>query len=77
MEHHPTLENIEKEATFLSPREQLQLIERLVHQLKQKTSSVDQSVDWEEFYGLGKGLWAGQDAQDYVNESREDRDASF
>jgi len=30
-----------------------------------------------EFYGLGKGLWAGQDAQDYVNESREDRDASF
>jgi len=28
---------------------------------------------WEALYGLGKGLWKKEDAQEYVNRLREDR----
>ena len=31
------------------------------------------AASWNELYGLGKGVWDGQDAQEYVNEMREDR----
>lgn len=73
--HHLTLEKIEQEAFHLNPKEQLQLIEKLIRELKQKTA-VGQSLDWKTLYGLGRGLWKNQDAQDYVNQLREDRDAS-
>ena len=29
--------------------------------------------DWKPLYGLGKDLWKDEDAQEYVNQLREDR----
>jgi len=28
---------------------------------------------WNDLYGMGKGIWRGDDAQDYVNRAREER----
>jgi hypothetical protein len=30
-------------------------------------------LDWKALYGLGKGLWKDEDAQEYVNRLREER----
>ncbi|MEW6162857.1 MAG: hypothetical protein AB1606_06060 [Nitrospirota bacterium] len=30
-------------------------------------------LGWKGLYGLGKGLWKGEDAQEYVNSLRRDR----
>jgi hypothetical protein len=30
-------------------------------------------LNWSKLYGLGKGLWKEQDAQEYVNRVREHR----
>lgn len=35
--------------------------------------SIKKELDWNNLYGLGKGLWKGEDAQEYVNRLREDR----
>jgi hypothetical protein len=32
------------------------------------------SLDWNELYGLGKGLWENKDAQQYINKLRKDRE---
>ena len=48
-------------------------MEALVQQLKVKSISTREELDWSELYGLGKGLWNGEDAQDYVNRLRDDR----
>lgn len=31
------------------------------------------SLGWTKLYGLGKGIWNGEDAQAYVDRLREDR----
>ena len=69
-----TLERIEREATALGPRDKLRLVERIVHQLGQADLGDKFDLDWDELYGAGKGLWEGEDAQDYVNRMREDRE---
>ena len=53
--------------------EHIKLMEALTHQLREKSLSAQQKLEWEELYGLGKGLWDNEDAQDYVNRLREDR----
>ncbi len=67
------LEKIEKEVERLSPQEQLRLMEKVVHHLRKTGISVKKELDWKGLYGLGKGLWKGEDAQEYVNRLREDR----
>lgn len=67
------LEYITKQAETLTPGEYLELIERLAHQLRKKNLSMTPEFDWQGLYGLGKGLWADEDAQEYVNRLREDR----
>lgn len=73
MQRKLTLEKIEKEAERLTPQEQLKLVERLVHQLMKTGLIIKKELDWNNLYGLGKGLWKGEDAQEYVNRLREDR----
>lgn len=73
MSRASTLEKIEKEIESLSPRDQLKLAEKLAHQLRRTGFPVNKDLDWENLYGLGKGLWKGEDAQEYVNLLREDR----
>ena len=65
-----TLENVWKAAEKLTREEQLELAEKLIRKLREKERT--QQLDWQELYGLGKGLWK-EDAQDYVNRLREDR----
>ncbi len=67
------LEIIKKQATKLSLHEHIQLMEALAQQLRKKSISAQQELDWAELYGLGKGLWGKEDAQDYVNRLRENR----
>lgn len=64
---------IGKEIEKLTPEEQLELVERLAHNLRKASGSVPKEVDWNEIYGAGKDLWKGEDAQAYVNRLREDR----
>jgi len=67
-----TLGKIEKEVEKLSPQEQLKLVEKLAHKLR-KTGIAKKEFDWKSLYGLGKGLWKGEDAQEYVDRLRENR----
>jgi len=67
-----TLEKIEKEIVRLNPEELLRLVEKLIHQLRKTSSGSKQTYDINRLYGLGKGIW-DEDAQEYVNRSREDR----
>jgi hypothetical protein len=68
-----TLGKIEKEIEKLSPKDQLKLVEKLAHQLRKTGLAAKKELDWTNLYGLGKGLWKGEDAQEYVNRLREDR----
>lgn len=68
-----TLERIEKEIEKLSPQEQLKLVERLAHQLRKTGFAMKKELDWNKLYGLGKGLWKGEDAQEYVDRLRTER----
>ena len=67
------LGKIEKEIEKLTPQEKLRLAERLIHQLRKGGLSIKKELDWNNLYGLGKGLWKGEDAQEYVNHLREER----
>ena len=67
------LRKIEKEAEGLTPQEQLKLVERLVQKLRRSGLMLKKELDWNELYGLGKGVWKGEDAQEYVNRLREER----
>ena len=67
------LERILKETERLSLEEQLELMEKLVHQFREKGLIKKEYRDWSELYGLGKGLWEDEDAQAYVERLREDR----
>ena len=68
-----TLEKIEKEIKRLAPQEQLKLVERIIYQLRKTGLAMKKELDWNKLYGLGEGLWKGEDAQEYVNRLREDR----
>jgi len=65
---------IEREVVALPAHEQLRLVERILHKLRQAGLGEKRDLDWDELYGAGKGLWDGEDAQDYVNRMREDRE---
>jgi hypothetical protein len=68
-----TLGKIEKEIERLSPKDQLKLVEKLAHRLRKSGITAKRDIDWKGLYGLGKGLWMGEDAQEYVNRLREER----
>jgi hypothetical protein len=68
------LQTIEREAAKLSLRDHIKLMEALARQLREKSESAKHGLDWSAMYGIGKGLWENQDAQDYVNGLREDRE---
>ncbi len=67
----PVLMKIEREVESLTLKEQLKLMETLVHQIRKKYIPENKELDWKKLYGLGKELWK-EDAQDYVNRLRED-----
>lgn len=68
-----SLGKIEKEIGQLSPKDQLKLVEKLAHQLRKSGITRKRELDWNDLYGLGKGLWKDEDAQEHVNRLREER----
>jgi len=72
MQRESLLKRIKKDIEGLSPEEQSELIEILMFNLKKKRTVAKDSADWDNLYGLGKGLWR-EDAQKYVSSLREDR----
>ncbi|NIM15604.1 MAG: hypothetical protein GTO45_26805 [Candidatus Aminicenantes bacterium] len=67
------LNYIWKEVQVLSRSERMKLAERLIHQLRVEDEEQEGLLSWEEMYGIGKGVWE-IDAQEYVNQLREERD---
>lgn len=65
-----SLENIWMETRKLSRLEQMELLEKLIHQMRIEETSPRESIDWEHMYGIGKGTW-NIDAQEYVDNIRE------
>jgi len=68
-----TLGKIEKAIERLSPKDQLKLVEKLAHRLRNSGATAKRDIDWKGLYGLGKGLWMGVDAQEYVSRFRKER----
>jgi len=68
-----TVTMLTKQAETLPLSEYIELIEHLVHRLREKNIPAQEQLDWHALYGLGKGVWADEDAQEYVNKLREDR----
>jgi hypothetical protein len=73
MQKNKTLTKIEKEIDKLTSDQQLKLLERLIHRIKLMKKRHKRELDWKKLYRLGKGLWNNEDAQEYVNWSRQDR----
>ena len=67
------LEIIKKQTAKLSLHDHIELLETLTRRFREKSNSARQDLDWSELYGLGKGLWNREDAQDYVDRTTEDR----
>ena len=67
------VDSIQKVIEGLTPEEQLELMERLARNLRQTRRGSKKELDWSKMYGIGKGLWKGEDAQAYVSRLREDR----
>jgi len=72
MDKESTLNKLEKEIEQLTISEQLELIERIIRRIK-KIKQTGKPFEWDKLYGIGKGLWEDEDAQEYVNRLREDR----
>jgi len=60
MQKKVSLGKIERDTEALTPQEQLKLVERLIHRLRKTGITEKKSLDWNQLYGLGKGLWKGE-----------------
>ncbi|MBU1182282.1 MAG: hypothetical protein ABIJ52_00210 [Pseudomonadota bacterium] len=68
------LEKIESQIMNLSVSDQIHLIERIARRVRSvQAKSEITTLNWNDLYGMGKGIWRGDDAQDYVNRAREER----
>ena len=67
------LEKIESQIMSLPISEQIHLIERIARRVRSVQTKSGITLNWNDLYGTGKGLWQGADAQDYVNRAREGR----
>ena len=67
------LEQIESQIMSLPVSEQIHLIERIARRIRSVQTKSGIALNWNDLYGTGKGIWRGNDAQDYVNRAREER----
>jgi hypothetical protein len=67
------LEKIESQIMNLPVSEQIHLIERIARRVRSVQIKSETTLNWNDLYGMGKGIWRGDDAQDYVNRAREER----
>jgi hypothetical protein len=69
-----TFENLLQEVRSLSVDERKQLIKVLVDTLDQPAQSGQTQHSLRELRGLGKEIWQGIDAQEYINQLRDEWD---
>ena len=62
-------QDVRRQAEALSPNEQLRLLEELAVMVRNRMP-VKPSHSIMELEGLGKEIWCGLDAQEYVNQER-------
>ncbi|NEQ44683.1 MAG: hypothetical protein F6K00_14410 [Leptolyngbya sp. SIOISBB] len=62
-------QDVRRQAEALSPNEQLRLLEELAVMVRNRMP-VKPSHSIMELEGLGKEIWRGFDAQEYVNQER-------
>jgi hypothetical protein len=67
------LEKIESQIMSLPLSEQIHLIERIARRVRSVQTKSGIALNWNDLYGMGKGIWREDDAQDYVNRAREER----
>ena len=67
------LEEIENQIMSLPVSEQIHLIEHIARRVRSVQTKSGITLNWNDLYGTGKGIWEGDDAQDYVNRAREGR----
>jgi hypothetical protein len=67
------LEKIESQIMSLPVSEQIHLIKRIARRVRSVQIKSETTLNWNDLYGMGKGIWRGDDAQDYVNRAREER----
>ena len=67
------LEKIESQIMNLPVSEQIHLIERIARRVRSVQTKSGTALNWNDLYGTGKGIWRENDAQDYMNGSREER----
>jgi len=67
------LEKIESQIMRLTVSEQIHLIERITRRVRSVQTKQSITLNWNDLYGIGKGIWAGEDAQEYVNRTRKER----
>ncbi len=73
----PLLEQILQEIEQLTPDEQKQLSERLAERVKSSERVSQPKRSWQELRGIAPNILGGRDAQEWVNELRnewEDRE---
>jgi hypothetical protein len=66
----PLLEQILQEIEQLSPDEQKQLSERLAERVKSSEVVNQPKRSWQELRGIAPNILGGRDAQEWVNELR-------
>lgn len=66
-----TVEKVLDNISELAIQQKLDLLERIIRDLKNEYHKNE--MDWRNLYGLGTGIWEEKDAQDYINELRENR----
>ena len=64
----PTYEEVLKSASQLTTDEQLKLLAELATRMRESGQPRKRSIT--ELRGLGKEIWQGMDAQEYVNRER-------
>ncbi len=67
-----TIKEIMQQAQALSPQERKELVKLLVDSLEVQQSDSQRHLS--ELRGLGKDIWKGIDAQEYVNQLRNEWD---
>lgn len=67
--HMTTYQNIRHQLDKLTPDEQLHLLEELAAMVRRRMT-LKQKHSIMELEGLGKEIWQGIDAQEYVNQER-------
>jgi hypothetical protein len=71
---NPLIETLLKQAEQLPQEDRLELISRLADQMRVEIPARSQKRGVREFRGIAPGLLAGMDAQEWVNQLRDEWD---